>query len=116
MQVSKLKENEIAESQKILLNNNIDIKKKFVCLNVRDAAYLSKMFPNQDMSYHDRRDANVNDYVNVIKHLISKNYIVIRMGKIMAEEVNYKNENFIDYAFSSFRTICWMFIWVQSVT
>ena len=100
----KLKENEIAESQKILLNNNIDIKKKFVCLNVRDAAYLSKMFPNQDMSYHDRRDANVNDYVNVIKHLISKNYIVFRMGKIMAEEVNYKNENFIDYAFSSFRS------------
>ena len=33
------------------------------------------------MSYHDRRDAEVNDYLDVIKYLVSKNYLVIRMGK-----------------------------------
>ena len=44
------------------------------------------------MSYHDRRDAKVNDYIEVIKYLLSKDYVVVRMGKFMNREVNLKDK------------------------
>lgn len=99
----KFKDDELQYAKKILINNNFDLSKKIVCLNVRDSAYLKDLFPTKDMSYHDRRDADVNDYLDVIKYLISKNYLVVRMGKIMKHEVNFNHDSFIDYPFSEFR-------------
>tara|TARA_B100001063_G_C16776752_1_gene566137 strand:- start:3106 stop:4299 length:1194 start_codon:yes stop_codon:yes gene_type:complete len=101
--VLKFKDDEIDYAKKILKKNKVDLSKKIVCLNVRDSAYLKDLFPDKDMSYHDRRDAEVNDYKDVIKYLVSKNYVVIRMGKKMKHEVNFKHENFIDYPFASFK-------------
>ena len=99
----KFNDDEIHYAKKILDKNKIDFSKKIVCLNVRDSAYLKDLFPGKHMSYHDRRDAEVNDYLDVIKYLVSKNYLVIRMGKKMKHEVNFNHENFIDYPFASFK-------------
>lgn len=101
--VLKFRDDEIKYAKKILEKNKIDLSKKIVCLNVRDSAYLKDIYKGKDMSYHDRRDAEVNDYLDVIKYLVSKNYMVIRMGKKMKHEVNFMHENFIDYPFSSFK-------------
>ena len=49
--------------RKILQKQSIDLSKN-VCINVRDPEYLKRIFPNKDMSYHDRRDAEVNDYIS----------------------------------------------------
>ena len=101
--VLKFKDDEIYYAKKILEKNKVDFTKKIVCLNVRDSAYLIDLFPGKDMSYHDRRNVEVNDYLDVIKYLVSKNYLVIRMGKKMKNEVNFKHENFIDYPFASYK-------------
>ena len=41
----------------------IDISKKIVCINVRDSFYLNKILPNNLNYYHDRRDADINNYI-----------------------------------------------------
>ena len=99
----KFEDDEIEHAKKILQKQNIDLSKKIVCINVRDSEYLKRIFPNKDMSYHDRRDAEVNDYIEVIKYLLSKDYVVVRMGKFMNHEVNLKDKNFVDYPFVNYQ-------------
>ena len=91
-------------AQRILLQNGIDIKKKFVCIHVRDSKYLSVKMPNHDLSYHDRRNADINTYVKTIKYLLSKGYIVFRMGKYVDKKLNIQNKNFIDFPFFNSRS------------
>lgn len=86
-------------AQSILLQNGIDIKKKIVCIHVRDNKYLSIKIPNQDFSYQDRRNADINTYVKTINYLLSKDYIVFRMGKYVDKKLNIQNKNFIDFPF-----------------
>ncbi|MDI7184885.1 TIGR04372 family glycosyltransferase [Leptospira santarosai] len=74
-------------------------KEKFVCLIVRDEAYLQKTFNNQDYSYHNYRDSNIRSYRKSVEKLNQLGYWVIRMGKIVKEKMNYNHEKFIDYPF-----------------
>jgi len=64
-----LKEESVGE--KILRNMGIPLGAKFVCINVRDSAYLDahqpvKVQPNSPSawSYHNYRDSNVQSYIN----------------------------------------------------
>jgi len=100
----EFKKSEIIEAEEILKRNKIDISKKIVCINVRDSFYLNKILPNNLNYYHDRRDADINNYIKVIKYLISKNYLVVRTGKFMKEKLAFQNENFLDYPFCNFKT------------
>ncbi len=102
--ILKLTDKEKREAEFILKSHKIDLSKKIVCINVRDSFFLKKIFPNFDSSYHNRRDAEIDNYLEVIKYLISKDYLVIRMGKFMKKKVNFKHPNFIDYSFCEFKT------------
>ncbi|MDI7166493.1 TIGR04372 family glycosyltransferase [Leptospira santarosai] len=75
----------------------------FVCLMVRDSAYLQKYIAGKDFSYHNFRDTEINTYSNSIKLLVEMGYWVIRMGKVANEKLDYSHERFIDYPFLKYQ-------------
>jgi putative glycosyltransferase (TIGR04372 family) len=76
---------------------------KFVCLNVRDDAYLGAIYTSS-FNYHGYRNSDVNNYIDAIEYLIGQGFYVIRMGSKVNNKVNFNNEKFIDYSFSGKRT------------
>ena len=97
----------------LLRHLNIKEDMKFVCLTIRDSAYLKNEFPEKDFSYHDYRDTQIEDYSESINYLISQNYFVFRMGKKVSKKLELDSENFFDYANSSFRSD-FLDIWLMS--
>ena len=79
----------------------------FVCLLVRDSAYLNHdplhgLGENNDPllhQYHDYRDSDIDTYLPAVTWLASKGIWVLRMGKIMARPLPGNLEHVIDYAF-----------------
>ncbi|MDG2060217.1 MAG: TIGR04372 family glycosyltransferase [SAR86 cluster bacterium] len=73
----------------------------YVCLLVRDSAYLDSLesHENVDWQYHGYRDSNIEDYRLAVEWLTSQGVWVLRMGKKMKEPLLIKNNKFIDYAF-----------------
>lgn len=92
------------EQSKINLNLNITIQcqllikkynpnnRKIVTIHVRDSKYKT------DSSKRNYRNSNINNCVELIKFLISRDYIIFRLGTNPCNEVNYNDKNFIDYA------------------
>jgi len=83
---------------------------KFVCLCVRDSAYLKKEFYEFDefddshFSYHDYRDGNIDNYLLAAEELTKKGYFVFRMGKTVIKPLKSSNPKIIDYANSEIRS------------
>ena len=71
---------------------------KFICLTVRDSAYLP------DLSYHSYRDGDINSYILAAEEMTSRGYYIIRMGAKVNEEIKSQNPKIIDYAANGFRT------------
>jgi len=72
--------------------------KKFVCLHVRDNKYL------HDVGRREYRNSDVNNYVDLIKLLVNKDYYVIRLGDKPTGKINYSSKQFIDYPYSNFKS------------
>lgn len=75
-----------------LLDLGLKHESKFVCLMVRDSAYLPE---NQ---YHSYRDGDIQSYMLASEELTKRGYYVIRMGAAVKYEFNSKNPKIIDYA------------------
>lgn len=76
----------------------------FVCILVRDSAYLASQKLNtsgdiNQWSYHNYRDSNIDSYVEAVNALLQKGYWVIRMSKISNQRLSLTHERFIDYPF-----------------
>lgn len=71
----------------------------FICLLVRDSAYMKQTFSDDDYSYHDYRNSDVQTYIKAIDYLTSNGVFVLRMGRGMNSRVEYTHDKFIDYAF-----------------
>lgn len=76
---------------------------KFVCLNVRDSAYLDSIFSN-DWSYHNYRDSDIQNYVMAAEALAEIGFFVIRMGAKVHTSINSSNPKVIDYATNGMRS------------
>jgi putative glycosyltransferase (TIGR04372 family) len=76
----------------------------FVCLLVRDSAYLEKdptLRKNRTgWSYHSYRDSDIDTYVSAMEWLADQGVWVIRMGKQMVNPLQTKHKKIIDYAFN----------------
>jgi len=81
-----------------LLNLGIPIENKFVCLMVRDSAYLS------ELNYHSYRDGDINKYILAAEELTRRGYYVIRMGAAVNQKLESKNPKIIDYASNGHRS------------
>jgi len=75
----------------------------FVCLIVRDSAYLNSVnsLNEYDFSYHSYRDSDIDTYVLAIEWLANQGVWVLRMGKKMRKQVYSQHKKIIDYAFDS---------------
>lgn len=80
---------------------SIGCNKKFVCLSIRDSAYLKETFPDNNFSYHNYRDSEIETYISSIEYLLENDFFVIRMGKIVNDSLDIKHDNFLDYALSN---------------
>lgn len=96
--ILKLSNKEIKEGDRMLKKLGIPAKAKIVCLTARDETFL-KTISSENFSYHDYRNANINNFVPAIKELLKKNFYVIRMGKVAKKKLNIKDKRFIDYPF-----------------
>lgn len=74
----------------------------FVCIHVRDSAYLEQnKVRGDDYSYHTYRDSEIETYMESIIFLINKGYWVFRMGKAANQSIPYKHLKLIDCPFLS---------------
>ncbi len=75
----------------------------FVCLLVRDSAYLDAHLPHV-WSYHSYRDSDVQRYVFAAEELASRGYFVIRMGAKVSGAIRTAHPKVIDYAVNGMRS------------
>lgn len=73
----------------------------FVCLLVRDSAYLNTdpLHKKGDWNYHNYRDSDIATYAPAAEWLAEQGAWVLRMGKTMAKPMPSSHTRIIDYAF-----------------
>ncbi len=76
----------------------------FVCLIVRDSAYLNAHIPTNAWSYHSYRDCDIQNYVLAAEELADRGYFVIRMGAKVREAIKSGHPRVIDYATNGMRS------------
>ena len=87
-----------------LKNMNIPECKKIVTIFARDSLYLREKSPQEDWSYHDYRDCDINTYIHSIQYLIDKGYVVIRIGSEFSKSLEFSDNNYIEYNLSEFKS------------
>lgn len=65
---------------------------KWVCLIVRDNAYLPQL------TYHSYRDSDIDAYISAVLALAARGYYVVRMGAKVAERLRVKHPRVIDFS------------------
>ena len=71
---------------------------RFVCLHIRDGAYLRTTLTGRDWAYHDYRNPDPSTYVPVVHRLIARGFVVVRMGRVTDTALPINDPAFIDYA------------------
>jgi len=100
----KLNESDIQEGYEKLKFLGLNKNQKFVCILFRDNSYLKKKFPNADYSYHNYRNANIDNFSSAAKYLISKGYYIFRIGSVTNKKFLLNHPMIVDYANSDFKT------------
>ena len=77
---------------------------RFVCLIVRDSAYLKSQFKGSDFSYHNYRDCDIKNFLLVADELTKYGYFVVRMGAKVHKPLVSDNPRIIDYAYNGMRS------------
>jgi len=86
---------------KLLESMGISSEGSYVCFHSRDKSYLTKIYPKETrerLSYHDFRDCSINNYMPAAEYLAQKGIYALRMGAVVEEEIDSKNDLVIDYA------------------
>ena len=78
--------------------------KKFVCLMVRDSAYLSAIRTGKSFLKYEYRDSEISTYRDAAEFLTELGYTVFRMGQIVKNPLISNNPRIIDYATNGMRT------------
>lgn len=77
---------------------------EFICLIVRDSAYLETKLPSESYNYHSYRDSSIQNYLLASEELANRGYYVIRMGEVVKSPLTSKHPKVIDYATNGMRT------------
>ena len=98
------------ESEGLAFLSSLGIKPndKFICLNVRDSAYLDyqskSVGARVDWSYHDYRNCEVSNYKQAAITLANLGYYVFRMGVKVNKPFDIDHPNIFDYATNGMRS------------
>jgi putative glycosyltransferase (TIGR04372 family) len=76
----------------------------YVCLAIRDGAYLRATDTSRNWDYSDYRDSQISDYGPMSEKLVERGYAVLRMGRIVESALLSKSPEVIDYANSPLRS------------
>jgi len=87
-----------------LLEMGIPVGELFVCLVVRDSAYLAQKYEGADVSHHNYRDTDIRNYVLAAEALAERGYFVIRMGVKVNGALKSDHPMVIDYATNGMRS------------
>ena len=90
--------------ESVLNRMPIPQNKKIVSIFARDSSFLSQIDQKKDWSYHSYRDSDIETYISSIKYLISKNYVVLRIGSENSKKLNFTDENYFEYSLSEFKS------------
>ena len=99
----RFNQGEIEVGQEFLRSVNCQ-NHKFVCLMVRDSAYLKNIRTNKSFEFYKYRDSNISTYLQAAETLTEMGYTVFRMGQIVANPIESANPKIIDYATNGMRT------------
>jgi len=104
--IIRLTEDENRIGYSILEKMGIGKKDWFVCIFARDNAYLKTLphLSSIDMSYHDYRDSDIDEYIEAVKYIIGRGGFVIRLGKVVSKKMSFEHPYFIDCPFTEYRT------------
>tara|TARA_R110001583_G_scaffold131271_1_gene283010 strand:- start:22323 stop:23846 length:1524 start_codon:yes stop_codon:yes gene_type:complete len=91
-----LEDKDFLEVQGELQTLGLSLNEPFVCLHVRDSAYLDTLYPELDVSYHRYRDASIKFYEEGIKYLLEQGYQVVRIGKETNQHLNRSLAGYFD--------------------
>ena len=94
------------KGEKILNDFGVPENAKFICLIVRDSAYLDRYNDKalRDFSYHNYRDCNIENFLIAAEELANRGYYVFRMGVKVHKPLKSTNPKIIDYANSKMRS------------
>lgn len=99
----KFTDAELLRGESELRNLGVPSNAHFICLNVRDSAYLESQFKDADFSYHNYRDCNIENFILVAETLADLGFYVIRMGAKVRRPIESCHPRVIDYAMSTKR-------------
>ena len=91
-------EKEINIGEKFLRKFGLEKNSKFICLIVRDAAYLNERYPEKNWSYHNHRNYEIQNFLMAAEALTKRGYFVFRMGSKVEKKFLSNNKMIIDYA------------------
>jgi len=90
---------EVEEGWRACAKLGIDPTTRYVCLHIRDDAYLQEVSPDRDWSYHNYRNPDIASYEPMVRDLLEAGFWVVRMGRAASEVFPVNQEQFIDYPF-----------------
>ncbi len=94
--------NEKKRGEEWLRDHGWHVGQPYVCIIVRDSAFLDHLAPptfKDNHDYHSYRDSDINTYTEGIMWLLNKGYFVIRMGSKMLHPMSFTDKNLVDYSF-----------------
>ena len=97
-------QSELCEGENFLKSVNCNSDNKFVCLLVRDNAYIKARFPSKLDSYTSYRNTNIDTYVSAAEALANMGYLVFRMGAAANLPLISSHPKIIDYATNGMRS------------
>ena len=100
-QFIQLNKEEIEKGYNFLKSLGIQKNQKYICLIVRDEAYLSDLQENYSLKKNSFRNIDIDKFELVAKKFTEKGYFVIRMGKKVSKPFSLakKNPKIIDYPY-----------------
>jgi putative glycosyltransferase (TIGR04372 family) len=99
----KFADNEIEDGHEFLRSVGC-YDNKFVCLFVRDSAYLETIRTDKSFSYYKNRNSDISTYLQAAEALTELGYTVFRMGHYVKDSLVSANAKIIDYASNGMRT------------
>ena len=71
---------------------------KIICFFARDSAFLDDLYGLGYCSYHDYRDANIQNYNDMASEFAEVGYAMIRYGSVVKKKLETSHPKVIDYA------------------
>ncbi len=81
-----------------LKNLGILERTPFVCLIIREAAYLNALDPKSTYDHFEYMNVSIKNFINSTEELVSRGYKVVRMGAVVNGPLETKFAGIIDYA------------------